>query len=249
MVIRKVSLTRENFLFNFSNLIGEQEFTDVTLVSADDHQIKAHKVILISSSNFFKKILSANSHPHPLIYLRGVNKGQLKNIIQFIYLGEIQMDESEVDDFINLGKELKIECLFDDQVTSLKEDYDVAKLEKCDTLEESVNEVNLTDTSFEYATNFYVNNSRTIEKKDAKFSCRKCELSFEHNASLKKHILSKHEDVRYQCEKCDKKYSDPSALLRHKKAVHDGFNYKCEVCTKRFSDDITLGRHTNKYHA
>ena len=44
----------------FHNLISDTDFLDVTLVTDDEKQIKAHKVILSSISSFFRKILSSN---------------------------------------------------------------------------------------------------------------------------------------------------------------------------------------------
>ena len=57
----------------FSDLLTDNEFTDVTLVSHDDEQIKAHKVILCSASAFFRRIIVNNPHQHPLIYLKNVD--------------------------------------------------------------------------------------------------------------------------------------------------------------------------------
>ena len=46
----------------FKNLRGSREFSDVTLVSGDGHQVDAHKVVLASSSNFFHDILEKTKH-------------------------------------------------------------------------------------------------------------------------------------------------------------------------------------------
>ena len=62
---------KENVNLVFGKLRGDKEFTNVTLVCEDGHQMEAHKVILASSSPFFEKILKKSKHPHPLIYLKG----------------------------------------------------------------------------------------------------------------------------------------------------------------------------------
>ena len=49
---------------SFKNLWNNNNFTDVTLATEDDKQIKAHKVILSSFSNLFTKILFRNPHPN-----------------------------------------------------------------------------------------------------------------------------------------------------------------------------------------
>ncbi len=54
---------------SFSALRQEKDFFDVTLVSDDEVQISAHKLVLSACSAFFKSILKRNSHSHPLLYL------------------------------------------------------------------------------------------------------------------------------------------------------------------------------------
>ena len=44
--------------------------------------IKAHQAILSACSPWFEKILSQNSHPHPIIILKDVRYHDLKNIIR-----------------------------------------------------------------------------------------------------------------------------------------------------------------------
>ena len=72
-------LTRNDFELctknAFKNLLGEEDFSDVTLACSDNKQVKAHKVILGACSPFFKEILLRNPHQHPLIYLKGISTG------------------------------------------------------------------------------------------------------------------------------------------------------------------------------
>ena len=94
--------TFENFLFN-------EEFSDVTLVCDDNKQIKAHKVILSSSSSFFRHILLNNPHNNPLLYLKGVKFEDLKAVTEFIYQGETQLKESNLESFLNVAVDLEVE--------------------------------------------------------------------------------------------------------------------------------------------
>ena len=59
---------KENINSAFGRLRCDKEFTDVTLACEDGQQMEAHKVILVSSSPFFEKILQNRKHPHPLHY-------------------------------------------------------------------------------------------------------------------------------------------------------------------------------------
>merc|ERR1719427_1315334 len=58
----------------FRNLQSEESFADVTLVSDDQVQIPAHKIVLSACSPVLKNLLLMNPHPHPLLYLRGVKQ-------------------------------------------------------------------------------------------------------------------------------------------------------------------------------
>ena len=60
-----------NVKSRLSDVIKEQSFCDVTLVSDDQRPFQAHKYVLSAFSPVLKDILLNNPHPHPLIYLRG----------------------------------------------------------------------------------------------------------------------------------------------------------------------------------
>ena len=66
------------------SLWSDDDFADVTLATADDQQIKAHKAILSSASPFFRNILLKNPHQSPLIYLGNMQSGQLEQVLRFI---------------------------------------------------------------------------------------------------------------------------------------------------------------------
>ena len=87
----KFSLKWNDFQKNVSQSFGllrqEEDLFDVTLVSEDEIQIPAHKLVLSASSSFFKSILRKNAHSHPLLYLGGVNSRKLHFILDYIYHG------------------------------------------------------------------------------------------------------------------------------------------------------------------
>ena len=62
----------EHLQLMFRDLYHEGRYTDVTLVSDDQTQFKAHKIVLSACSTVFKKIIDSNPSQHPLIYLRGI---------------------------------------------------------------------------------------------------------------------------------------------------------------------------------
>ena len=78
----------------FSTLKNDKSFVDVTLMSDDFHMVSAHKVVLSASSEYFKNVLSYRNHSHPLLYLDGISKNDLNNVIDYIYIGKIQIHQN-----------------------------------------------------------------------------------------------------------------------------------------------------------
>ena len=83
----------------------------MTLVSDDQTQIPAHKLVLSASSHFFKSILKRNSHSHPLLYLSGVDSKSLGFVLDYIYQGEVQIYQHDLDNFPEIAQKLEIEGL------------------------------------------------------------------------------------------------------------------------------------------
>ena len=102
---------KENVNSAFGRLRGDQEFVDVTLVCEDGQHLKAHKVILAASSPFFEGILRTSKHPHPLIYLKGFQSKVLLSILDFLYFGEANVYQEELDSFLAIAEEIKLKGL------------------------------------------------------------------------------------------------------------------------------------------
>ncbi len=98
---------------------NRDSYFDVSLAVGDhDILIQAHKVILSSCSPFFRKVLAQQSRAsplggllHPVIYLRGVSAHHLRNVLDFMYHGEINVAQDDLDDFLAVAEDLKIKGL------------------------------------------------------------------------------------------------------------------------------------------
>ena len=102
---------QENIKSAFGSLREDKDLKDVTLACGDGQQVEAHKVILASSSPFFQKLLSRNIHPHPLIYMRGINFEDLLAILDFLYRGEANVFQENLDSFLAIAEELQLKGL------------------------------------------------------------------------------------------------------------------------------------------
>jgi len=95
----------------FGSLRNDHDFSDVTLACEDGQQVEAHKVILAASSPFFQTLLRRNKHPHPLIYMRGVKSEDLVAIVDFLYYGEANVYQENIDSFLAIAEELNLKGL------------------------------------------------------------------------------------------------------------------------------------------
>ena len=107
----------ENVSGAFKELRSESDFFDVTLACADSEfkTLQAHKLILSACSNFFKGIFrgetNASKHPNPYIFLHGVTYNNLTSILDFIYNGEVNIEQDNLNSFLTLAEELQIKGL------------------------------------------------------------------------------------------------------------------------------------------
>ena len=95
----------------FKQMWEDKDFKDVTLVTEDLQEIRAHKVILSSASVLFENILSKNLHQNPLIYLKDIRKTDLLMILEFIYFGQCKVRHEDLEEFLATGKTLKVNGL------------------------------------------------------------------------------------------------------------------------------------------
>jgi len=94
----------------FRELREDKDFFDVTL-ACDDEQLQAHKVILSACSPFFRTVLRRNRHEHPLLYLKGVKYADLVSVLNFMYHGEVNVAQEELNSFLAVAEDLKVKGL------------------------------------------------------------------------------------------------------------------------------------------
>ena len=107
----KLNDFQQNMSHSFRDLRTDTEFSDVTLVSDENQYIEAHRIILMACSPFFRKVLTKNKHSHPMIYMRGCKAKDLMAIVNFIYHGEANVYQEDLDVFLALAEELQLKGL------------------------------------------------------------------------------------------------------------------------------------------
>ncbi|XP_023339315.1 protein tramtrack, beta isoform isoform X39 [Eurytemora carolleeae] len=115
-----------NISLAFREIRDEKDFFDVTL-ACDDDQLQAHKVILSACSPFFRNILKRNPHQHPLLYLKGVKYSDLQSVLNFMYHGEVNVAQDELNSFLAVAEELRVKGLTQNNSGSTKKENSAPK--------------------------------------------------------------------------------------------------------------------------
>jgi len=101
-------------------LRDDLEYSDVTLGCSDSKgsSLNAHRLILSRISPVFKDMLKRTGQgnkQHVGLFMRGMSYRDLSTILDFIYLGEVNIQEEHVASFFSAAADLKIQGLSNNQ--------------------------------------------------------------------------------------------------------------------------------------
>ena len=227
---------QSNIKASFSNLRNYPDFADVTLACEDDQQIKVHRVILASLSPFFSNVLKTNKHSHPLIYMRGVKTKDLASVVDFMYYGEVNILQDDLNSFLVLADDLKLKGLTEipnseqnypnrTKESDLQDNNHIAKIKHAisNTIEQESE-----DDNFDYKTDTTVAN--------IVFNNQEKVTTYELKEKLDA-LMDRQEDGQWKCNVCGKISigGNKNDLRKHVEAKHtDGISYPCDICDKTY---------------
>lgn len=96
----------------FNVLRFENDLVDVTLC-CDGGKIRAHRMLLSACSNYFKQIFKENPCQHPVIIFRNFKYEDLNAIINFMYHGEVNIFQEQLESFLITAELLEVKGLTD----------------------------------------------------------------------------------------------------------------------------------------
>ena len=240
---------KENISASFGDFRTDRDLTDVTLACEDGKQVEAHKVILAASSPFFMNLLKKNKHSHPLIYMKGLKSNDLMAIVDFLYLGEVNVFQDNLDSFLALAEELQLKGLTSGNTkqeetsghSAMKKEVSNKKENpvKSDTdLNSSVDDQNLIDQldqANEYNTTVAVNSDQE-------------DLDSQIRSMITKSDVSTGNGKLATCNICGKE-GNYQAVSRHIEANHiSGVSHTCEICGFESRSSNGLRQHKIKNH-
>ncbi|KAF7269634.1 hypothetical protein GWI33_017317 [Rhynchophorus ferrugineus] len=101
-----------NITSQFEALRYNEDFTDVT-IACEGQQLQAHKVVLSACSPYFKELFKANPCTHPIIFMRDVEARHIMALMEFMYVGEVNVSQTHLSAFLKTAESLKIRGLTD----------------------------------------------------------------------------------------------------------------------------------------
>ena len=246
------------------DMMSSNEFADVTLVTDDKQQIRAHRNILSACSPVFKNILQIHSNiTNPVIYLRGIQHFEMESIMQFMYLGEAKFYEERMSEFLMVSKDLEIKDL---SSTGIRTNYQPDSNKDSDFSENNDADEDVGDNPAQtfkedevYVENeIQTTNRPTIRKSaaikrvsrtdDGKYACNQCDYLAGHKSHLTKHIESIHEGIKHACNQCEYQTGYKSDLKKHHKSIHEGVRYACNQCDYQATQQGSLKTHIQSIH-
>ena len=226
-----------NVTRSFKKLRHEVDFSDVTLVGDDFKPISAHKVVLSSCSEYFKNVLqNSQKHSHPVLCLEGVGNSDLKNILDYIYNGELNIYQEDLDRFLIISQRLKLEGRIGQEETLNKTE---------DFQEETLLDAITPNDDDEIV----------IDKKVAKrHEEKKSLVQFEDNHNLDEKLdgmFSQNASGEYSCHSCLKTFKKSTRrrdMREHAETHVEGLQFDCNFCSKQYRLRNTLRQHISRDH-
>ena len=239
---------QQNIVSSCKDLQKSSDFSDVTLVCEEDQTIEAHRIVLASCSPFFSRVLKGNKHSHPMIYMRGLKEQDLVAIVDFIYSGETNIYEDDLDEFLALAEELQLKGLagYKDLTKDSEKKIDSKSNNQRPPKIKQESSYEFTNLKESFATESLVS-PVPVETKKVIVSA---DISTE---DLKAKIDSMMERVDYgeykwKCIVCGKASIKKAHTTAHIEIHIKGLSYPCNQCGKVSRSSGALASHISAFH-
>ena len=206
--------------------------------------LRSHKLVLSASSQFFKSILMKNPHSHPLLYLSGVDSTSLGFVLDYIYQGEVQIYQENLDRFLTVAERFKLEGLINLPDNNKQEEEKVYQ-----TLEESASALSPTITSGHRQNS----QAKRIVKPETETVMVDIDLGGDSNleeveAKISENILREN-DGTFSCKLCGKSGVKTRQNIKSHVETHmEGLSFPCQNCGKTFRSRNNLNVHMHRNH-
>ncbi|XP_053681896.1 myb-like protein AA [Sabethes cyaneus] len=120
---------QSNLTTVLTTLLQDEKLCDVTL-ACDKGIVKAHQAILSACSPYFEQIFVENKHPHPIIYLRDVEVSEMRALLDFMYQGEVNVGQHNLQNFLKTAESLKVRGLTESSADRYSSESDKSRADR-----------------------------------------------------------------------------------------------------------------------
>ena len=173
-----------------------------------------------------------------MLCLDGINKEELLNVIDYVYHGEIQIFQDNLDRFLKIAQKLQLHGLLEQDEAPIQtkyEDCNAVDENDCDSKKKfgliSQGDTNLVTQK---------NNSTPIVLSDEIHSIDELDAKIEQN------ITFVNSGMRC-CKLCPYQSKNLSHTKEHVE-IHFQLQFPCQKCNKIFKTRTTVRSHNNKIH-
>ena len=247
----KFSLKWNDFETNvsksFRKLRNQADFYDVTLVSSDQQQLSAHKLVLSSCSEYFKNILKQNKHSNPLLCLEGISSMELTNVLDYVYNGELQIYQDNLERFLEIADRFQLEGLIGGQREGAENfnnskdfQHNEVSDEKDSMWQHKKRELHNIVTSELVSENKSIVNVKTLNMEN--FNSQNFQNMEELDLKIRE-LMEKDSDGMFRCTVCGKISKNPGHTREHVETHIEGLSFSCSYCGKEFRSRNSMRSH------
>ena len=222
---------------SLSELRSDKDLADVTLISDDKVKFSAHKILLSSCSSMFKFILKENTNSNPMLYLGGVSSINLGFILDYIYHGEVNIFQEQLESFLENAQKLEIEGLIkgsnQDDPDNLNQEQNIypEQIHEDQVYYNLIEEKKLARMDESAPISYTRQNSRASIHNVAKIDVG--QITSDEIEKQVKDLYQKVEGV-WRCLACVYTTRQISHMRMHVETHIDGLSYTCNLCNKEF---------------
>ena len=220
------------------------KYADVTLVSEDNIQVKAHKAVLGASSPFLSNLFLTHSEPQPVAFMKGIRCKELRAVLEFMYVGRVKVLTKSLEEIMNILQDLQLpEIIYKKPKVKgpLKSKYfDSKKVDGMGTEIPEFDAIHIQLKGTEIV--------EIMEMENEKIQCNECDKEYKARRELNRHIKEKHEGIKYACDQCNYNATQRSSLKMHKRNSHDGIKFFCDACDYKSGQLNNVTRHKQYKH-
>ncbi|KAM3964865.1 uncharacterized protein ACR2FA_001264 [Aphomia sociella] len=246
----------------FNELRFENDLVDVTLC-CDGGKIKAHKMLLSACSSYFKQIFKENPCQHPVIIFRNFKYEDLNAIINFMYHGEVNIFQEQLESFLITAELLEVKGLTDnaDDDSPKRDSFREVRLSDNISLDLSSKSTRFTedivpvllDEPINLAT---IQNERTRdenipqinvlpnlqEQESENSESHQVFLKSDDNLNMRPKTVTPSEEMQI-----DNQSTSAEDLLEKNTTESDLAKFRCQLCPKGFKHPTSLTLHKDSH--